>query len=164
MQDKFYLSGQLSEDSTQLIISHGRALAKVLHAWQGKELSIVLSKMTRKRTDRQNRYLHGVIVPIVQNLIYQRDGIRVSVSKAKAFIYTNVLEREIEEVEILGRKVIEVREQRFSTMSTVQFSEAVKTVQKYFAEHFGVDIPDPKENNTADEFFENTIYKNFEYE
>lgn len=149
--DEFYLKGQLNETCTGVVFHNAQAVSKVIKAWAGIDLDLTIRKFYEKRTSRQNRYLHGVIVPIVKIWALESQGEKWSTEKAKAYIYYEVLGYSIEAMQLQGKEVFWFEGKHFSDMNTKEFNEAKDKVQEYFSVK-GVVIPDPKEGNTLDQF------------
>jgi NinB protein len=150
MQNKYYLSGSLTENFN-IRLDDANMLKRVLGPWLEKPLLIELSVLKSKRTDKQNRYLHAVIVPSVQRWHYETQGTKLNTEECKAYIYKKVLGHSIETKQILGEEVFFFIGKHFSEMDTVEFNEAKELVQAFFAP-LGCDIPDPREENLNNNF------------
>lgn len=148
---KFYFSGVINDSGVTL--DHQNAIIRGLPILKDKPLLFEVSILTNNRSLQQNRYLHGIIVPIICSWHKETQGFGITSDQAKAFIYTNILEHKIVITEILGTEVITFEGKHFSKMTTTEFADSVKKVQSYFDE-LDVYIPDPKPKNTLDEFIE----------
>ena len=119
--------------------------------YEDKELSITVEVHKNKRSNAQNRYLHGVIVPAVIRWVKETQGETTTIDEAKAFIYKSVLDHRIVFKTILNEEVMLLEGKHFSKMTTTEFNEAKEKVQKYFSER-GLEIPDPVETNHINYF------------
>jgi hypothetical protein len=150
MQNKYFLKGHFTS-SFNIRLEMSSSLNRVFGPWQTEDLLVEVSLLKSKRSDKQNRYLHAVIVPCIQNWHYETQGTKISSDEAKAYIYTSVLKHKVVITEILGQEVITMQGKHFSEMNTVEFNEAKTEVQEFFAP-LGCDIPDPRENNLNTDF------------
>ena len=148
---KYYLSGELTEDCTGLVIDHGKAVSRVLQKWAGKPLEIIITRLWNRRSLNQNRYLYGVIIPCIRNHIRNTEGRTVSQDAAKAHIYKNILQQEIQFEELDGMEYMTFKGKRFSKMSTVEFNLAKEAVQEYYLKQ-GLVIPDPVKRNLLNDY------------
>lgn len=114
---------------------HRAAFRKFL----GKSLSLKISIFRKSRTGRQNRYLHGVVVPSVIEFETDRGADWVKnktdeelIALCKANIYQGVLNYTFISETVNGRDVLIAQGKHFSEMSTVEFNNAVEIVRDYF--------------------------------
>jgi len=143
---------KLSENCNLLIIEDDLYLRPFLEKFLGKDLVAVLSVFYNKRSNKQNRYLFGVIIPCVIAWALETMGETWTKEKARVYIYTEVLGYEIDSMETSSGKVIFWFEgKRFSQMNTVEFNDAKTTCQFYFAQR-GKIIPDPRGDNLLNDF------------
>lgn len=150
---EYYIKGELTVDGTGIIFQHPRMVAPILNkAFRGKILDIVIKEFFEKRSNQQNRYLHGVVLPIIINWRKETTGEIWTMSQAKAFIYLSVLDYKVESmIDNTGREIFWFEGKHFSDMSTKEFNQRKEEVQKYFAE-LGVDIPDPRGGCTINDY------------
>lgn len=119
--------------------------------WVGKSVILEVSKYYRNRTNRQNRYIWGVMVPIIQRWILETQGEKVTKDQAYMYLRMGVLEEKPVITEIAGTEVITFESKRFSRMNTKEFSEAIEEVIAIMAER-GCAIPLPNEENLITDF------------
>lgn len=142
--DQIDVSGKLSEDKKSIILDFPKAMPRLLKKFSDKDLLIRIKIFRKKRTDAQNRYLHGVICTKVRHWYLESQGEKISNDEAKAYIYSHVLGYELQSKTILDQEVFIMQGKHFSQMNTVEFNEAKEKVQKFFAP-LGCNIPDPRE-------------------
>ena len=142
---EYELTGELSEDMS-IILTSATSLRRILYHFLGEKLLIKISIFRPKRSDKQNRYMWGVIVPCVRAWLFETQGIKYTKDQAYAWINQEVLGNKPVIVDIMGVEVITLEGKRFSQMSTKEFAEAVDTIIVYF-DPKGCRIPLPKENN-----------------
>lgn len=149
--EEVYLLGELSDDGETILLDQPKIVGRVLKNWIGKKLDITLKVFFEKRTLRQNRYLHAVIVQMVKAWRKETHGEVWSNEQAKAYIYYFVLGYEMNSTQIDGKEFFWFEGKHFSEMSTKEFNTAKETIQAHFAP-LGWDIPDPKGASTLTEY------------
>lgn len=148
---KYHIKGILKENGF-IEIANYIQLKPILDNWINRDLLCIISLFRKNRSGRQNRYLHGVVVPCAIAWALDTLGQRWSVEQAKTYIYTEVLGYSIQAtITETGKEIYWFEGKRFSQMNTVQFNDCVEAVQMYFARR-GKNIPNPREENTLDAF------------
>ena len=151
MLDKYFIHGKLNEDGTGITFENKHLVSRVLGPWLEKDLIITLEEFKNKRSDRQNRYLHGVILPSIIKFELETTGTKYTTDTIKTFIYTHVLNHEVIIEDYKGKEVMYMKGKHFSEMNTKEFSDAKEIVQEYYAKQ-GLVIPDPVNNNLMQDF------------
>lgn len=136
------VTGYLSEDMRTIELEHEGVMARLFQPWVGKRLNLDVSIFRRRRSDRQNRYVHGPVVNRVRIFEYERTGILLSHDATYAFL-RNICGHKMHIDVIDGRDIITMTGKRFSQMTTVEFEEAMTTVRDYFEER-GCHIEEPQ--------------------
>lgn len=105
-------------------------------------ISVTLHKKRNKRSNKQNAYYWGVIIPIMQNAIKNEYGEIYLVNEVHEFLKTNCNFKEIvkEETGQILRKVKSTKEN--NTKEQEEFMQRCRTLAKDF---FNVEIPLPNE-------------------
>lgn len=125
------------------IITRGKTLLqKALHEFAGKRLRITIEPNKRKRSNQQNRYFHGCVIPLVQEKLIDL-GFNEAKSNewTKDFIKYNCLIKEFvsehgEVIKSIGKT---------SELTTSEFMDMIAEVQQWASEKMGLYIPDPAE-------------------
>ena len=145
----YHLKGTLRDDMS-LTFDYASAFKEVFAYMIGKDIDIQITILRKNRTNRQNRYMHGVVVPVVQQFYkdtngesYTHDEIYVKLRK--------VLGDSIVVKEIDGDEVITMTGKRFSKMDTKEFALAVDELIRIYAEK-GCVIPEPREECFVNDF------------
>lgn len=123
--------------------SNRQLLADSLASFEGMDVDITIERHTRKRSNPQNSYLHGGVLPLVRNRLIEL-GITEAQSKEWVFdfvkancLVTEIVNRETGEVlKSLGKS---------SALSTWEFNEFIERIQQYCSERLSLYIPDPGE-------------------
>lgn len=118
-------------------------IKEILEAYEGHTIDVIFKKRTNKRSNRQNRYYWGVIVPIFQNCMKEEWGEIWSVSDVHEFLKTNCNFEEIinEDTGEVLRKTKSTTEN--STADQEKFHERCRNLCKDF---FYTEIPLPNED------------------
>jgi len=119
---------------------------QAIQSFNGKEVVITFSKPFKKRSNRQNDFYWGVVMPIVQRGLYDATG---ELRDVKNIHYNILLPLFAPTNEIVNVDTGESLLERLtsSEMTTTQFCEYILEVQKWGAEFLGIDIPSPNEEN-----------------
>jgi len=144
--------GNLNEN-LDIVLRDKIKVKKLLSKISDKDLAINISIYKKNRSNRQNRYLWGVIVPIVKNFILETEGKVLNKDETYYYIQSEVLGNRPNIVNIMGTDVICIGGKRFSDMNTSEFNEAVEMIIQYFA-MLELDIPYPNEENYFNNFLQ----------
>lgn len=124
-----------------LEITGGDILLPVLKNMEGSKFLASLFKTYRKRTDRQNRYIWGVMVPCVRNWIKETEG-EVKTDEEVYYFLRSLVGDKLQISNIGGFTVPTLSGKRFSQMSTAEFSSAIEKIYRHFSQQ-GLTIPPP---------------------
>jgi hypothetical protein len=96
---------------------------------------------TKKRTNPQNRYYHGLVVPMIRKGIEEM-GTELTNDETHEFLkarfnYAEIVNTSTGEMERIPKST--------ARLSTVQFNEFIVKIQHFAAEFLGIVIPDPNE-------------------
>lgn len=111
-----------------------------------KDVVITFSKPKKSRSNNQNRFYWGVVLPLVQNGLLDATGELRSVDNIH---YKILLPLFAPLNEIVNKDTGECISERLtsSEMTTTQFMEYIMEVQKWSSEFLSIDIPNPNEEN-----------------
>ena len=138
MKLKFF--GKVKESGALHIFNRKKFDESILY-FLGKDVIITIEKKTRKRSLSQNAYLHGVVIPMVQEG-FLGVGYKYSLSETKTD-----LKRMFAIHEKINKETGEIREyiKETSTMTTVELMDFIEQIQRWAAEYLNIIIPDPNE-------------------
>jgi hypothetical protein len=116
-----------------------------IHSFEGQNVVVTIEKAKKKRSNPQNSYWHGVVVPIVQQCL-----------KDAGYLMTKEQTHEMLKLKFLKETILinensgEYLERIKSTteLTTTQFMELIMEVQSFALEYFNTEIPNPNENLT----------------
>ena len=117
-----------------------------INHFNNKEVLITFSKPKKERSNNQNRFYWGVVVPLIQNGLLEATG---ELRSNENIHYKILLPMFAPVNEIVNKDTGECISEKItsSDMTTTQFMEFILEVQKWSAEFLGVDIPNPNEEN-----------------
>jgi len=128
-------------------LSNSVMLKDNLSYFQDKTLTITVEEWKPKRSNQQNNYYWGVIVPIWKNLLKEEWGEIRSIKDTHEFLkyncnYTEIVKEDTGEVLKLAKSTT-----RNNTKDQETFHEGCRQLAY---EMFNVQIPLPNENSTLD--------------
>lgn len=120
-------------------------IQQVVKSLEGKEVKIVISQVFKKRSERQNNFYWGVVIPIMQNTMLDI-GNPMDIEDIHLMLRVKFLKQIISINEETG----EVAERVKSTteLSTIEFMDYIAKVRFWAIDFFGVEIPEPNEELT----------------
>jgi len=129
---------------TSIGITPDYRIDRLMFPFNREILQVTIGKIERKRSDKQNRYLHGVVYPIIIEWAAETTGIHYTIEEVKEFVYRYVLNERLIEKQVFGKSIVipEKPIKRFSEMTTKEFEENVAFIRNYFAEK-DCYIPEP---------------------
>lgn len=119
-----------------------KEIGLALNEFRGKNCIVTIERKYNQRSNNQNRFFHGVVIPIIQQGLIDA-GWNEAKSEAwtKEFVKDRVLKKEFYnektgEVTIIPGKT--------SELTTVEFNDMIAEIQMWAAEYLGIEIPDPE--------------------
>jgi hypothetical protein len=163
MEDKIYEDiGVLTEDGSALQLSSPGLWRRFCSHLIGKDLKITFTPYRKIRTQAQNRYIHGVVVPVVQQWKKDTEGKDYTHDTIYTWLRCEIVGDTIEIDEVIGINgdIVQVpvlKGKRFSKMTTKEFADAVNLIVDTLGT-MGCFIPLPRENNLLRDFIDsNTL-------
>jgi hypothetical protein len=134
----------LSNVENGLLKRNKNLLVDAIHSFEGKPVTITIERTRKKRSNPQNNFYWGVVLPIVQNGLKDATG---EFRTTENIHYNILLKLFSPEREIVNTQTGESLFEKISSseMSTSQFMDYIAEIQKWSAEFLGVDIPNPNE-------------------
>ena len=153
VDDKYELTGTFDGSGKTLALDHPGIMKKIMRNLVGEKLLIVVQKLRYKRSEAQNRYIWGVMVPCVRMWFRETTGETPSPDEAYVWLRVGLLGYKAEIKMLKGVEIITMTGKRFSQMNTKEFAEAVDTMIKLLDEK-GCFVPLPKKDNFITDFSE----------
>jgi len=131
------INGNLKRNRSQIL--------ETIKSFEGKDILITFEKPKKKRSNNQNRYYHGIIIPILQNCIKESWGECWSREKTHEFckLQFNFIERVNESTGEIVRIPKSTTENSTSDQEDLHFE-----IRNFVMEWFNTEIPLPNEDLT----------------
>ncbi|HMS42721.1 MAG TPA: hypothetical protein PKE69_20995 [Pyrinomonadaceae bacterium] len=123
-------------------------LERIIKVFDGKTVAITANLPRKKRSERQNKWYWGAIVPFVKRL-YSDAGMDYSPAQIHDFL-NRFLPEKTPVVDMLTGEVYAPKT-RYSKLSTVAFMAFVDNINKYLMELNGSTLPTPDDLLHLDE-------------
>lgn len=127
------------------ITRNRRQLNEIIQSCEGKEIVITVEKAKKKRTNPQNSFYHGAVIPIMKDALKEAGHVMTNES-----VHDLLKLRFLKETILINEDTGEYIERIKSTteLSTTQFAEFILNIQQFATEYFSVIIPDPNSETT----------------
>lgn len=115
-----------------------------IKSFNGKGVIVTFSKIKKTRSNGQNRFYWGIVIPLIQNGLLDATG---ELRSAENIHYKILLPLFAPINEIVNKETGECIQERLtsSDLTTTQFMEYIMEVQKWSSEFLNIDIPNPNE-------------------
>ena len=120
-------------------------ISDVIKSLEGKDIIITIEKKKRKRSNPQNNFYWGIVLPMMQTGFYNNLGEHVGIQEAHEFLKGRFLFREVVNQE-LG-EVIKLSKST-TELSTIQFEEYLDKIREFATEFLSIQIPLPNQELT----------------
>jgi hypothetical protein len=125
-------------------------ISKAIQSFEGKDVEITISKVKRKRSNNQNAYWWGVVVPIYHKLF--TDAGHVCDHNGAHYLLCDLIRENHPDTvlfdEVLINDTYVKRTKGTSELTKSEFMSLIAEAQQLASEWFGAYIPDPNEQLT----------------
>ena len=120
-------------------------ILNALESFEGQEVILTIQKAKKRRSNPQNSFYHGVVIPIMQQCLKDAGYLMTNES-----VHDMLKLRFLKESILVNENTGEYIERIKSTteLTTTQFAEYILDIQKFAVEYFNVIIPDPNQEIT----------------
>jgi hypothetical protein len=120
-------------------------ILNALETFEGQEVILTIQKAKKRRSNPQNSFYHGVVIPIMQQALKDAGYLMTNES-----VHDMLKLRFLKESILVNENTGEYIERIKSTteLTTTQFAEYILDIQKFAVEYFNVQIPDPNQEIT----------------
>jgi hypothetical protein len=118
-----------------------------INSFEGKDLLITFEKVVKKRSNNQNAYYWGVLIPILQSCIKNSWG--EIWSKEKSHDFCKMQFNFIERINENTGEILRVPKSTTENTTTTQ-EELHIEIKNFISEWFDVNVPLPNENLTLE--------------
>lgn len=117
------------------------------HLHLGKEVKIEITRKRKTRSNPQNRYYWGCVIPIIQNGLFEAHGQAYSDDETHEFLKANFNANST-----VNEKNGEVYTLPQSTarLTTTEYEEYLERVREFAREYLGCEIPLPNEQTNLE--------------
>jgi hypothetical protein len=122
-------------------------LSDVIKSLEGKDIIITIEKRRKKRSNHQNAYYFGLVIPMMKQGFYNSLGEHVGTDEIHTFLKNRFLFKEI--VNENNAEIIKMP-QSTTELTTIQFEEYLDKIREFSMEFLGINIPLPNETLTID--------------
>ncbi len=135
----------ISEVKNGTLTRNRNLIKDAIATFEGKQIVIKIEKAKKKRSTQQNRFYHGIIIPIVQNCLKEAGHIMTNEST-----HDLIKLKFLKEALFVNEETGEVIERIKSTteLSTSQFMDLLAEINNFTFEYFGVSLPSPNDDLT----------------
>lgn len=115
-------------------------IAKSIKAFEGAEITLTIEKKYNKRSNNQNAFYWGVLLPIIANLLKDATGHYFSQEEAH-----DVLKSNCNYKELVSESTGEITKIPLSTteLTTLEWLEFIEKVEHFVFDYFNVNLPKP---------------------
>jgi hypothetical protein len=122
-------------------------LSDVIKSLEGKDIIITIEKKRKKRSNPQNSYYFGVVIPMMKQGFYNSLGEHVGTDEIHTFLKNRFLFKEI--VNENNAEIIKMP-QSTTELTTIQFEEYLDKIREFGLEFLNITIPLPNQELTID--------------
>ncbi|MGV6830342.1 MAG: hypothetical protein ACWA5P_02110 [bacterium] len=130
-------NGKLSRNRNKII--------DAIASFEAKDIEITIKRKRKQRSNNQNAYYHGVLVPIMVNAAKDLFGEIWSNTKAHEFLKNQFLFHET--VNQQSGEIIKTPKST-TECTTVEFEEYQTTIREFLMEFANIDVPLPNQELT----------------
>jgi hypothetical protein len=143
---KYELQASINDNGEIEIVDYNRFKRLFARVFHGKDLVLTIERLKRSRSDRQNRYYWGVVIPHIRHFHKHNNGEKISPEEVHVFNTQEIMGAKPQIKNVLGCDVLTVGFKRSSEMTTAEFTDFIEKIRAYWLE-FGLDIPEPSGEN-----------------
>lgn len=125
----------------RLKISNRKQFDNDIKSFEGKRVEICIKKAKKTRSNNQNAYYWGIVIPYVLNGLTDLGNSGITTDLVHSFLKDRFIQ---EGTDIVIPKTGEaIKMKTTTTLSTTQMMGYIADIQQFSAEILGVVIPDP---------------------
>lgn len=133
-------------ENGQIKITNRNGMLSDLQRFEGKSVELTLSRRRNTRSNSQNAYMWGCVIPIVRQGLIDAGWEREKVNSAEV-VHELLKDMFCPREEVINENTGEVMRLPATTtnITTTQMMEYIADIQRWGAEFLGINIPDPNE-------------------
>lgn len=123
-----------------------RLIRDAIATFEGKTISLTIKRHRKQRSNPQNSFYWGIVIPLVQEGLREATG---EVRDSNSIHYNILLPMHAPLREIINTSTGEIIQERItsSEMTTSEFMDFIVSIQQWAAEFLNIEIPDPNSEN-----------------
>lgn len=125
-----------------VIKTNRKALNEAIQQHDGKEITITIQRKRKTRSNSQNAFYWGCVIPIFQLAILEQWGERKSINEVHEFLKQNL--HFTEKVNESTGEIIRLAKST-TVDSTTDFMVYLDEISKFGKEWFNIDLPEPNQ-------------------
>lgn len=125
-----------------VIKTNRKALNEAIQQHNGKEITITIQRKKKTRSNLQNAFYWGCVIPIFKAAILEQWGERKSINEVHEFLKQNL--HFTEKVNESTGEIIRLAKST-TVDSTTDFMVYLDEISKFGKEWFNIDVPEPNE-------------------
>jgi hypothetical protein len=122
-------------------------ISEVIQSLEGKDIVIIIEKKRKKRSNPQNAYYFGLVIPMMKQGFYNSLGEHVGTDEIHTFLKNRFLFKEI--VNENNAEIIKMP-QSTTELTTIQFEEYLDKIREFGLEFLNITIPLPNDTLSID--------------
>jgi hypothetical protein len=134
-----------SEVKNGILTRNRNLLSDAIRTFEGKQVTIKIERTKKKRSNPQNSYMWGIIIPIVQNTLKEA-GHTLTQEQTHDLLKLKFLKETILANEETGEYIERIKST--TELSTSQMMDYFASIREWIFDFFGVEIPLPNEDLT----------------
>lgn len=117
-------------------------IAKTIKLFEGEEIILTIEKKFRKRSNNQNAFYWGVLIPIISELLQDATGTFFSSDETH-----DVLKSNCNYKELISENTGEITKIPLSTteLTTLEWLKYIEKIEHFVFDYFNVSLPRPNE-------------------
>jgi len=125
----------------KFVPDHPRYLIDGFKSLEGKRITVTIGKFRKPRSDKENRYYHGIPVKMIADYIGEENKRQVH-EYLKVLFLTTI---EYKQIGNTNKTLKFTRTKSTTELSTVEFEEYLDSIRRWAAQFLGIEIPTPNE-------------------
>ena len=142
MSSELKLEYQGKVENGVLNVVHRKRMTEDIKQFEGKNVIITLTRKKKKRSNPQNKYYWGVVVPVVKQGLRDAGYPIMGIDKVHDYLKLEFL-RDLLVNEDTGEVITVIKST--TELSTSEFMDFLAQVQQWATEFLNIYIPDPNE-------------------
>lgn len=144
------VKAKVTPDCSGVTFSNPYITGPQLFGKAGQEVDVTLIFGKVPRSAAQNRYLWGVVYPVLQKQLLEITGEHFEPAELHTYNLQKIQGKKMEWKSIAGVEVLFIEDKKSSDMTVEEFSIMVENIIQYAATTWGIVIPPPIGDNSLD--------------